>query len=73
LDITTTLPNPPEQQGSYSLTIGIPQTLRTAILMYVAHFYFNREPVVAGSTSELPMGLTSLLWSHTVFSASTRG
>jgi hypothetical protein len=73
LDITTNLPNPPEQQASYSLTIGIPQTLRTAILMYVAHFYFNREPVAAGSAVELPLGLTSLLWSHTVFAASTRG
>lgn len=73
LDITTGLPSPVAQQAGYRLTIGVPQSVRTAILMLVAHYYFNREPIVAGGNSELPMGVTSMLWSQTVFFASTRG
>jgi len=74
VDVTTDMPTPAGQQAGYRLCIGIPQTLRTAILMYVSHFYFNREPVAAGSVSELPLGLTALLWSHSIYTfAPTRG
>jgi hypothetical protein len=65
-DITVSLPTPANQQPGYELTLGIPQTLRTAILALTAHYYFNREPVVAGGASELPLHVTSMLWSYRV-------
>jgi hypothetical protein len=73
-DVSITLPNPPKQQESYQLGIGIPLTLKTAILQLVAHWYFNREPVVQGQPGTLPFHVESMLWSHKVLDvAPTRG
>jgi len=69
--ITATLPN---QQPDSVVVLAIPQTIRTAILMLVAHWYFNREPVIAGSAATVPNHVNDLLWSQAVIDFSpTRG
>ena len=39
----------------------VPQSIRHAILMTVAHWYEHREAVAEGSFSELPMAVSALL------------
>jgi uncharacterized phiE125 gp8 family phage protein len=39
----------------------VPQPLRQALLMLVAHWHEEREPVVFDSPAELPLGVRSLL------------
>jgi hypothetical protein len=74
LHINTGAGSPPFQEPSYDIVIGVPQTLRIANLMYVAHWYSNREPVVAGQAGTLPMHLESMLWSFRIEDVSpTRG
>src|SRR5579863_965005 len=61
-------------QPSYTFCIGVPQSLRTAIMMLVAHWYSNREPVVAGTAGTLPYHVESILWSYRIEDVSpTRG
>jgi len=59
--------------NTYTFVSGIPQTLRTAIMMLVGHMYFQREPVVSGSTSTLPMHVESLLWAFRIEDVSDTG
>lgn len=41
---------------------AVPQTIRQCVLLMVAHWYENREPVVVGSiSSALPMAVDSLI------------
>jgi hypothetical protein len=61
------LANPPLQQASVTLVVGIPQTTRTAIMMLACHWYFNREPVSAGSVGTVPYHIDALLASSTIF------
>jgi hypothetical protein len=49
------------QQPDSRVVLAIPQTIRTAILMLVAGFYSNREPVAAGSVSRVPFNVDDLL------------
>lgn len=44
------------------------QSIKLAIMHLVGHWYFNREPVVAGAVVILPMHVQALLWSHRVMS-----
>lgn len=39
----------------------VPQAIRTAILLIVAHWYNNREASVEGQQSEIPFGASALL------------
>jgi hypothetical protein len=72
VNVATT--SPPNQQPLYTFVIGIPLSLKTAIMMLVAHWYSNREPVVAGGASTLPFHVESILWSYRVEDVSpTRG
>jgi hypothetical protein len=72
--VSPALPDPPRQQASITLAIGIPETARTAIMILVAHWYFQREPIVAGSVGTVPMHVDALLASEMVFDfAPTRG
>jgi hypothetical protein len=54
------------QQPDSNVILAIPQTLRVAILMLVAHWYANREPVAAGSVGTIPNHVNDLLWSESV-------
>jgi len=72
--VNVTVGSPPDQQPTYEFVIGIPMALKTAIMMIVAHWYFNREPVVAGTAGTVPMHVDSMLWSWRVEDVSpTRG
>ncbi len=53
---------------------AVPQAIKMAIMQLVAHWYNNREPVVAGSISKLPNHVEALLWTYRVLDlAPTRG
>jgi hypothetical protein len=65
---------PPNQQPDSNVILAVPQTIRTAILMLVAHWYFNREPVSAGQVGTVPYHVNDLLWGQAVVDfAPTRG
>jgi hypothetical protein len=55
------VPNPPEQQTSFTAIVGIPQTLYVAILLMVSHWYFNREPIAAGTVAGVPHSIDQLI------------
>ena len=62
------------QQPTSTVILAIPQTLRTAILMLVAHWYANREPVTQGSAGSIPNHVNDLLWTNSLIDfAPTRG
>lgn len=64
----------PSQQPDSIVVLAVPQTIRTAILMLVNHWYYNREPVAPGSVGTVPMHVESLLWSQAIVDFSpTRG
>lgn len=64
----------PNQQPDSKVVLAVPQSIRTAIMMIVSNWYFNRESVVAGSAGSVPMHLEALLWSQAVVDfAPTRG
>ena len=48
--------------AGYGGADDVPQAIRTAAAMLVAHWYRNREAVNVGNiTSELPLGVQSLI------------
>lgn len=57
-------PTPPEQEGSYIVDRSMPAVVVTAIQQLVAHWYFNREPVAAGSVGVVPNHVDALLSSQ---------
>lgn len=61
IDSTAQDPTPPDQIAVTTFATGIPQPLRVAILQLVAHWYFNREAVVAGAPASVPHALDALL------------
>jgi hypothetical protein len=70
----TVLPDPPQELATQKVWVGVPQKVRLAILMLVNHWYFNREPVVAGTAGSVPNSVDALLASETIFDFSpTRG
>jgi len=58
-----------DDRGSVSITwyagygdsTKVPPHIKHAILLVVGHLYANREPVVAGSMSQMPLAVNSLL------------
>jgi hypothetical protein len=56
-----TIPTPPDQQASYTVDWTLPETAPLAIMQLVSHWYFNREPVVAGSANNIPLHVLDLL------------
>ena len=49
---------------------AIPEDLVSAVLMLMAHYYEQREPVVVGTiTAKIPMSVESLLWMNRVVDA----
>jgi hypothetical protein len=67
-------PDPPQELATQNLFVGVPQKVRTALMMLVNHWYFNREPVVAGGAVSVPTSVDALLASETIFDFSpTRG
>lgn len=56
-----TIPSPPDQQASYTVDWTLPETVPVAIMQLVSHWYFNREPVVAGSANPIPLHVLDLL------------
>ncbi len=61
IDSTPQDPVPPDQIAKTTFATGIPAPLYVAILQLVAHWYFNREPVVAGAPASVPHALDGLL------------
>jgi uncharacterized phiE125 gp8 family phage protein len=52
-------------QVGYSGAGAIPETLKTAILMLVAHWYDNRQAVIVGNIAqEVPMAVNALLFPY---------
>jgi hypothetical protein len=66
--------NTPNQQPDSKVVLAVPQTIRVAILQLISHWYYNREPVAAGSVGSVPLHVESLLWSQAIVDfAPTRG
>lgn len=65
-DTGTAEPNPEDQQPDSKILFAVPQSIRTAILMLVAHWHSNREPVSAGAAVDIPNHLNQLLWNNAV-------
>jgi hypothetical protein len=66
-DKETAAPDPPDQIVETKFVTGIPQTLRLAILILVSHWYFTREPAVAGTAASVPHHLDQLLATNRVY------
>jgi hypothetical protein len=65
-DTDTVSANPPNQQPDSTLIFAVPETIRTAILMLVAHWYANREPVSDAQMHDVPLSVQALLGAHAV-------
>jgi hypothetical protein len=62
------------QQPNSTVVLAVPDTIRTAILMLVNHWYVNREPVTQGTVGVVPNHIDDLLWSESVIDfAPSRG
>lgn len=59
-------PQAPAQQAAYTVDWALPSTVKIAIQQLVSHWYFNREPVVAGNAGTVPLHVESLLSSVTI-------
>lgn len=55
------IPVPPDQPNSYIRTSVCPEDLQMAILLLTSHYYFNRDAVVAGSATSVPLGVESIV------------
>lgn len=51
-----------EFEAGYKTTAEVPRTLRTAILLLVAHLYENREATAEKVLQEIPLAVKSMLW-----------
>lgn len=51
----------PGQQPDSIVSLAVPESVRTFILMLVSHWYHNREPVAAGLVAEVPLHVKDLL------------
>lgn len=47
--------------AGYASASVVPQAIKQAIMILVAHWYANREPVTTGSMAQVPMSAESLL------------
>lgn len=61
----------PNQLVEYQGDTGIPEDLKLAIMMMLAHLYFNREPVVGGfrgeSATDVPHSVSAICNNHRVW------
>jgi uncharacterized phiE125 gp8 family phage protein len=72
-----TWPTPQDVEGAVTVRFvagygtspgSVPEKIRQAILLLVAHYYAIREPVLAGVVlSEVPLSVDSLLFPHRAF------
>lgn len=54
-------------EAGYASPVDVPQSLKQAMLLLVAHWYANRETVNVGNvTSELPFTVEALCWPYRV-------
>jgi hypothetical protein len=60
------IPNSPEQQAAFTIDFTLPRTVTRAVKALVTHWYYNREPFVAGSVSKVPQHVEDLLGGVTV-------
>ena len=52
----------------YGLAADVPDDIKHAIKLLVAHWYENREPVVVGTiVSNIPKTIDALIWTHRLF------
>lgn len=50
--------------AGYGLAVSVPQTIKQAMHLLIAHWFVNREAVAPGSFNEVPMAVGSLLGSE---------
>ena len=60
-DDIETPPTPPGQIVETKFASGITETLRLAIKLLVAHWYFNREPVSVGQAGTVPHSVDAII------------
>lgn len=67
-DVTITFVAGYEDDGASppDLTANIPVPIKSAILLYTAHLYMNREAVTDGAKNEMPLGVRDLLWPYRI-------
>jgi hypothetical protein len=58
--------NPSDEITSYVGDIGIPEQFKVAIMILAAHWYFNREPAVAGQAGTVPFSVEAIVQSNRV-------
>lgn len=62
-------PAPPNQLVEYQSGTGIPEDLKIAILLIVAHLYSNREPVADGRITDVPHSVSAICNNYRVWTA----
>jgi hypothetical protein len=58
--------NSPEQQAAVVIDLTLPKVVTRAMKALVSHWYFNREPVAAGTLAKVPLHVEDMLGSVTV-------
>jgi hypothetical protein len=66
-DTGLALPNSPEQQAAVTIDLTLPKVVNRFVKALVTHWYYNREPVVAGSANKVPWDLEEMLGSVTIY------
>lgn len=59
--------DPANQIPEYKGDIGIPEQLKSAILLMLSHLYYNRDAVVAGNAVDVPHGVTAICQANRVW------
>jgi hypothetical protein len=59
--------NPSDEITSYTGDIGIPEQFKIAIMILASHWYYNREPVVAGQAGTVPMSVEAIVQTNRVY------
>lgn len=55
--------------AGYGAAAAVPEGIKTAMKLLIAHWFENREPVAAGvgfSSTPMPMSVEMLLWQHRI-------
>jgi len=59
--------NPSDEITSYTGDIGIPEQFKIAIMILAAHWYYNRELVVAGQAGTVPFSVEAIVQANRVY------
>ena len=59
--------NPSDEITSYAGDIGIPEQFKIAIMILANHWFYNREPVVAGQAGTVPMSVEAIVQANRVY------